>query len=179
MVYRVTQFARALTDRASQEEIADAIRGLEPQAQRVFWQQSRQDQCHALAVARSLQRRGYSNPTLLEAALLHDAGKSAAHLTPWHRAAIVALERLAPTVLTRLSQDAGANGGCALPGWRLPFVVHAQHPELGARLARQAGCSALAVALIRRHQDQAAHSVADETEEDQLLAALQAADNAA
>ena len=182
MVYRVIQFAHALTARASHEEIAQAIEVLEPQAQRVFRQQSRQDRCHALAVYRSLRDHGYSHPALFEAALLHDAGKSAAQLTPWHRAVIVALERLAPTVLTRLSRDAGTNG-VASSGWRLPFVVHARHPELGARLAQQAGCSALAVALIRRHQDQAAHSVAAETEaeteEDRLLAALQAADNAA
>ncbi len=59
-------------------------------------------------------------------------------------------------------------------GWRRPFVVHARHPEVGSRWAQEAGCTPLTVALIRRHQD---GLTGRQTEEDQLLAALQAADN--
>ncbi len=59
-------------------------------------------------------------------------------------------------------------------GWSRPFVVHARHPEVGSRWAQKAGCTPLTVALIRRHQDRLTDR---QTEEDQLLAALQAADN--
>jgi hypothetical protein len=89
----------------------------------------------------------------------------------------------------------------ALPsGWRRPFAVHARHPGIGARWAQAAGCSPLTVALIRRHHERPVSCRSEsenknenknkneigneigngnesETEQDQLLAALQAADS--
>jgi len=100
---------------------------------------------------------------------------AAAWLPAWRRAIIVLLNRFAPRLLARLSQ--GEPQGCAVSlsrGWRYPFVVHARHPEVGARWAQEAGCSPLTVALIRRHQDRLASG---RTEEGQLLAVLQAADS--
>ena len=47
---------------------------------------------------------------------------------------------------------------------------------MGARLAQEAGCSELAADLIRRHQVKLSAPSLDE--EDQLLAWLQAADDA-
>jgi hypothetical protein len=46
---------------------------------------------------------------------------------------------------------------------------------MGARLAQEAGCSQLAVSLIRRHQVKRSAPPVDD--EDQLLAWLQAADD--
>jgi hypothetical protein len=57
--------------------------------------------------------------------------------------------------------------------WKRPLVAHARHPEIGADWARAAGCSALTVNLIRRHQERLVGCC---DEEDRLLAALQAAD---
>jgi hypothetical protein len=76
------------------------------------------------------------------------------------------LNRFAPRLLARLGQGES-------DGWRRPFVVHARHPELGARWAEEAGCSSLTVALIRRHQEQSSC----QAEQDYRLAALQRADN--
>jgi hypothetical protein len=166
----------------------------------LFRRQAIQDQRHALAVYHRLCRAGHTNPQLLAAALLHDAGKAAAWLPAWQRAVIVLLNRFTPRLLARLSQrepqgrilgdsmtrlDGSAKLTSEAPskpdpakvlpeGWRRPFVVHAWHPEVGARWAQEAGCSALTVALIRRHQDQISNC---QTEEDQLLAILQAADS--
>jgi hypothetical protein len=104
----------------------------------------------------------------------------------WQRAVIVLLERFAPHLLVRLSQEAPQGYAMSLPkgpalslpkGWRRPFVVHARHPQAGAHWAEEAGCSPLTVALIRRHQDQSTGCSPLAVEEDQLLAALQAADN--
>jgi hypothetical protein len=64
-----------------------------------------------------------------------------------------------------------------LERWRRPFLVHAWHPEVGARWAHQAGCSLLTIALIRRHHERLP-DVTARAEEDVLLAALQAADSA-
>ncbi len=165
--YRVGQFVRALIARVSEMEMERAIRILTPEAQALFQRQAVQDQRHALAVYRTLRQAGHTNSQLLEAALLHDAGKAAARLPAWQRAIIVLLEHFAPHLLACLSQGKPE-------GWRRPFVVHARHPEVGARWAQEAGCSPLVVALIRRHQDRISNC---QTEADQLLTVLQAADN--
>ncbi len=165
--YRVGQFLRALTARVSEEEVERAIRILTPEAQALFRSQATQDQRHALEVHHALRQAGHTNSQLLAAALLHDAGKSAVRFPAWQRGAIVLLNRFAPRLLARLSRGEPQ-------GWRRPFVVHALHPEAGARWAQEAGCSPLTVALIRRHQDRLASC---QNEEDQLLAALQAADS--
>ncbi|MFQ6100368.1 MAG: HD domain-containing protein [Anaerolineae bacterium] len=165
--YRVGQSLRALIARVPEEEVEQATRTLTPGARALFRRQAIQDQRHALEVYHTLRQAGHTNPQLLAAALLHDVGKAAAQLSLWQRASIVLLNRFAPRLLARLSWGEPR-------GWRRPFVVHAQHPRTGARWAQEAGCSPLTVALIWRHQDRLASY---ETEEDQLLAALQAADN--
>jgi hypothetical protein len=192
--YRVGQFLRALAAEVPEEEVEQAMRILPPKARRLFRRQAVQDQRHALAVYHTLRQAGHKNPQLLAAALLHDAGKAAARIPAWQRAVIVLLERFAPRLLVRLSQGAPQSCALSLPkgpalslpkgpalslpkGWRRPFVVHARHPQAGARWAEEAGCSPLTVALIRRHQDQSTGCSPLAVEEDQLLAALQAADN--
>jgi predicted HD phosphohydrolase len=173
--YRVGQFLRALTARVPDDEVEQAMRVLTPEAQGLFRRQATQDQRHALAVYRTLYQARHTNPELLAAALLHDVGKTAAQLPAWQRAIIVLLDRFAPRLLTRLSQrEPQAHALSRRGSWRYAFVVHAQHPEAGARWAQEAGCPPLTVALIRRHQDRLTSC---EIEEDQLLAALQAADS--
>jgi hypothetical protein len=139
---------------------------LTPGAQALFRCQAVQDRRHALAVYTALQQGGHTDPHVLAAALLHDAGKSAARLSPAHRAIVVLLRRFAPRLLARLGQGRPS-------WWNRPFVAHAQHPETGARWAQEAGCSALTVALIRRQEE----SVDGSTAEDRFLVALQAADS--
>lgn len=176
--YRVGQFLRALTARVPDEEVEQAITVLPPEARALFRRQAAQDQHHALAVYHTLCRAGHTNPQLLAAALLHDMGKAAARLPAWQRAVIVLLDRFAPRLLARLGRGEPQGGALSLPkGWRRPFVVHALHAEVGARWAQEAGCSPLTVALIRRHQDRMASRSSFTVEEDQLLAALQAADS--
>jgi hypothetical protein len=170
VLYRVGQFLRALTARVREEQAEQATHILTPQARALFRRQAVQDQRHALAVYHALRQSGHIDTHLLAAALLHDVGKAAARLPAWQRAAIVLVERFAPRLLARLSQGDPE-------GWRRPFAVYAQHPEVGARWAEEAGCSPLTIALIRRHRDHLVNDPSPSTEEDQLLAALQAADS--
>lgn len=178
--YRVGQFFRALTARISDEEMEQAAHILTPASLVRFRSMAMQDQRHGLDVCAALRQAGQTNPQLLAAALLHDVGKAAARLSAWQRAIIVLLERFAPRLLVRLGQGEPRERIPNLPnGWRRSFVINAQHPEIGARWAQEAGCSPLTVTLIRRHQDELLNSppLANEREKDQLLAALQAADN--
>ena len=166
-IYRVRQFASALLARVSPDDLREADEVLAPDAQRLFRRMSVSDQRHSLNVMRALRRQGHTEPDVLAAALLHDVGKSAAWLAPWHRAIIVLSARFAPGLLAWLTRGEPR-------GWRRPFVIHRQHAEIGAKWAAQAGCSALTVSLIRRHQEPLRREPADE--EERLLAALQRAD---
>jgi hypothetical protein len=165
--YRVRQFASALLARVSPDDLREADEVLPPNAQELFRRLNVLDQRHSLNVMRALRRQGHAEPDLLAAALLHDAGKSAARIAPWHRAVIVLSKRFAPGLLAWLSSGEPR-------GWRRPFVVHRQHTEIGAEWAAQAGCSALTVSLIRRHQEPLRRAPLDE--EERLLVALQRAD---
>ena len=170
-MYRVRQFFGALTARTDKQDEQTLTPVLTLSQQDLFRRMPTNDQRHSLNVCRTLRQAGHTEGTpegkaLLAAALLHDVGKSQGRIWLWHRVAIVLLERWAPRALDRLSSGKPQ-------GWRQGFVVHRQHPEVGAQWAERAGCSPLTVTLIRRHQEPL-----DETlcEENQLLAALQQAD---
>ncbi|RME98050.1 MAG: hypothetical protein D6768_18265 [Chloroflexi bacterium] len=154
-----------------------------PAQQSLFYRMPPNDRRHAVAVAQTLRQAGHTNPALLQAALLHDAGKSIGQPII-HRVLIVLLEAFWPAALARLSRfhptpkSHTQNPESAIrqiPWWRRPFVVHAEHPQIGATWAEQVQCDPLAVQLIRQHQT----ALPDElhTGPQKLLAALQWADN--
>lgn len=168
--YRVEQFLRALTARhaISEARIEQAARILTPEARELFARQAPQDQRHALDVYETLCREGHTNQDLLTAALLHDAGKAAARLPAWQRGVFVLAERFAPGVLDlAMRSEAGSR-------WR-SLADYAGHAEISAHWAEQVGCAPLTVKLIRRHEEQLGTC---HTDEDRLLATLQAADGA-
>jgi len=167
--YRVEQFLRALTAQraVSEQRVKRAIEILRPEARALFVQQAPQDQLHALSVYEMLVARGHSNEDLLTAALLHDVGKAASPASPLQRGFFVLAERFAPGTLGRLVRARAGNRNDAL-------ATYANHAEIGARRADEAGCSTLTVELIRNHERRLG---ARRTERDRLLAALQAADN--
>lgn len=162
------QFVSALLARVSPGDLAEAEEVLPPKARELFRRMSIPDQRHALNVMRTLRREGCTESDLLVAALLHDVAKSAAQILYWHRTMIVLSKRFAPGVLAWLAAGEPR-------GWRRPFVIHGQHAELSAQWAAQAGCSAVTVSLIRRHQEPLRHAPLDQ--EEQMLVALQHADD--
>lgn len=169
--YRVRQFGRAVgawfrPAPSGGQELARHY--LPPRAAALYAAMPRYDRRHAAAVARALVARGYREPELIAAALIHDVAKSAGgpgRLRLWHRVAVVLLRAARPGLLLRLGRD-------GRPGSRrAPFYVQLHHAEIGARLAEQAGCGPRTAELIRRHEDRAAAG------DDAQLAALQAADD--
>jgi len=96
------------------------------------------DQRHGLDVLAALRADRMTDPDLLLAGLLHDAGKGPTGL--W------------PRVIHALGQAYGPwIPGLArrLPGFRADLDRLADHPETSARLASGAGCSPRTVELIR------------------------------
>jgi len=162
--YRVRQVFQGLWPWLSADETAEAARWLSPEALRLWQGQSVRDRRHSLRVLRTLQAWGYTHPALMQAALLHDVGKSLARLHLWHRVVWVLVNALIPTWQTKLAQP---------QGWRYSFWVLANHPELGASLAARAGCDPDVVWLIAHHQ---AREVSARGPRGEWLACLQAAD---
>jgi hypothetical protein len=155
----------ALSARVADADLAEADAHLPPGARSLFRRTPHDGQAHALRVLRELKRAGEAHPSLLAAALLHDAGKSAARITPLIRSLFVVFKRLAPGRLQKLEAV----------GWRKPFVALRDHPSIGATWAREAGCDPMTVSLIARHQEKL--DVAVLNEEARLLKALQEADD--
>jgi hypothetical protein len=191
-LYRVSQFFAAIKARlpawaggvtisltAADQMLLASVMPTRSQ-QRLFARMPANDQRHAIAVARTLQEAGYSQPALLQAALLHDAGKSMGQPI-LHRVLIVLFEAFWPVALQRLSTPGSTESGIHnslidnVPFWRRPFVIHARHPAIGAAWAEAVDCEPVAIELIARHQDKLTGQPTNET--DELLAALQWADD--
>ena len=99
------------------------------------------DRRHGLDVVRSLRADGATDPDVLIAGLLHDAGKGNTGVGP--RVAFTLGERYGTWVW-----DVTA----FLPGWRAALARLRTHAETSAVLAAAAGCSTRTIELIR-HQD--------------------------
>ena len=96
------------------------------------------DQRHGLDVVASLRAEGVTDPDLLVAGLLHDAGKGQTGL--WPRIAYSLGQRYGEWVW---------RVAVILPGFGAAIARLRTHAETSAVLATAAGCSARTVALIR------------------------------
>lgn len=166
--YRVWQFWRVLWGKPDSHGLETARGHLSLQLFQLFKKMSHAEQAHALRVLSAVRDRGYNDPALLTAALLHDVGKSRYSLFPWERAWIVLVNAFFPQKAEEWGQGSPA-------GRRKTFVVAAQHAEWGAEMAAAHGASELAVKLIREHQT--ASPTGFYAEEAVLLAVLKQADN--
>jgi hypothetical protein len=170
--YRVQQFLASLRPAITLQEQAELRGWLPPLAVLLFLQMTPRDQRHSLDVLYQVQQAAPDQPDLSAAALLHDAAKTAPpgrQVRLHHRVLVVLMNAARPGWVQQVARDD--------PGsWRYPFYLHLHHPDLGARLAEQAGCSPLTAELIRRHQEKLPHAPRNETE--RLLVLLQAADDA-
>lgn len=96
------------------------------------------DRRHGLDVVASLVAEGVTDPDLLIAGLLHDAGKEATGV--WPRVAYALGQQYGPWIW----RVAGV-----LPGFRDALEMLRLHAETSAELAAKAGCARRTVELIR------------------------------
>ena len=157
--YRIGQFRDYVWPRPPGPcDLADMRRVLPPPLEALFLRQTAGEQAHALRVMHRVDAGGLEagRLELLQAALLHDVGKTRAPLSLPERVAVVLAGRLWPRLKARSN-------------WR-PFVTARCHAEWGADMCAEAGAPPLTVELVRRHQSPAAP-------DDRLLAVLQMADD--
>jgi putative nucleotidyltransferase with HDIG domain len=169
LFYRIRQFKQAVSaPELSEAQLAEIQTVLSDSEFALFLKFDQGEQWHSYQVMRTLQEAGHTQPELLQAALLHDVGKTRSPLSVWDRSLIVAVKQVMPEKTAVWGKDNG-------DGWKRPFVVKEQHPEWGAEMAEVAGSSALVVSLIRRHQDNLPETAL--SEEDKLLHLLQWSDD--
>jgi hypothetical protein len=135
-LYRSRQALHALRPRIEDGELALARQTLSQAEARLFFAMERRDQRHALEVARRLCEHT-DDGAVLVAALLHDCGKGRVPL--WLRV----LNVLSPGAVRLLAAEGS--------GWRGAAYRLRHHAELGAAMAREAGCGETTVRLILGH----------------------------
>ena len=146
---RIRQAWRHLRARVEPDERDELLAWLTVAQLGLFASMHRADQRHGLDVVARLRADGHDDPELLLAALFHDCAKGPG-VTLAHRTAWSVSRRYGDWVLAV----------CApLPGFRSAFEVIRHHADASAALAREAGCSARTVELIR-HQDRPVDPVA-------------------
>jgi putative nucleotidyltransferase with HDIG domain len=167
--YRIRQFWHAINAGYLSQSALEEVSAILNSAQlELFYSQSSIVQQHSYRVMRLLRVSGNDDNDLLEAALLHDVGKTKMPVKWWERPFVVLVQSLIPTLSATWASGPPES-------WRRPFVVQAKHAEWGAEMAEAAMSSATTVTLIRRHQDPAEWAVGMERE-DRLLRMLQWAD---
>jgi hypothetical protein len=135
------QFRAHLRARVGPAERAELEGWLTPDQMRLFDAMHVADRRHGLDVVATLRADGVSDPDVLLAGLLHDAGKGRTGV--WPRVAYSLGQAYGPWVY----RVAGL-----LPSMRRSLARLRDHAETSARLAEAAGCPPRTVELIR-HQE--------------------------
>lgn len=144
---------------------------LTPEEKALFLRFSANDQNHSIRVVSVIKSGPNTDLALQKAALLHDIGKTrVGKLSVIDRSIAVAVKYLMPN----RSKQWGELDIDHAKRYQLPSIVRAQHAAWGASMVDAIGGDAKTVMLIRRHQDKLREVV---SEEDYLLAILQAADD--
>jgi len=140
---RLRQFRAYLGAKVATGDRAELTTWLSPDQLAVFDGMHVADKRHGLDVVETLRAEGVTDPDLLMAGLLHDAGKGPD-------------VGLSPRVAWSLGEKYGdwiPASTRRLPGFRRALDRLRDHAELSAALASQAGCSRRTVELIRNQAD--------------------------
>lgn len=176
IIYRTRQFWRAMGEKPSEQDLELVMLMLTPSQISLFKRMAESEQVHSICVLRSLLMKGEKHLDLLTAALLHDVGKSCFPLKLWERVIVVLAKAVSPNWVRGWGSDLLTKRQTA-DGWRRGFIVSENHAHWGAQMAAKAGASPLAVALIKRHQEEIpTYKCIKQSLEERLLHALQVAD---
>ena len=140
---KIRQFLRHVFGRVPERERRALADWLTPKQLALFDSMHRADRRHGLDVVRALRAAGHTEPDVLLAGLLHDAGKGRG-VGAWHRVGWSLAVHYGMGVRRIYVR---------LPGFRQAFEVLDGHPAASAELATAAGCSERCAELIRHQHD--------------------------
>ncbi len=135
---RIRQFRAHLAARVDPAERVALEGWLTPAQLALFDLMHVADRRHGLDVVARLRAGGATEPDLLVAGLLHDAGKGDTGV--WPRVAYALGQRYGAWIW-RVAR--------VVPGWRVALARLHDHAETSAQAAQAAGCSPATVELIR------------------------------
>ncbi len=135
---RVRQFRAHVRASVEPSERLDLVAWATPQQRDLFDAMHVADQRHGLDVVAHLRAQGVTEPWVLLAGLLHDAGKGDTGV--WPRVAWTLGERFGSWVW---------RAAAVIPGFRPALDRLRDHAEVSASLAAAAGCVPATVELIR------------------------------
>ncbi|WP_003541329.1 HDOD domain-containing protein [Desulfotomaculum nigrificans] len=152
---RIRQFWHALFSRMGSSEISFVRSSLNLEEQRLFFQMDRPTQTHCVRVAKTCLKimppgQPVNKELLIKSALLHDIGKPANAIKTLDRVMIVLIKALAPDLFYKIIKKNKSWGRLGRS-----FLIHVNHPDQGAQLAKQAGMSPEVVYLLKSHHQPA------------------------
>jgi hypothetical protein len=152
-LHRVGQFWRHASAQVSPIDAANADRILGPDLASLFFHLPVNDQRHGLDVLQTVtQFEAEPGRLLMQAALLHDVGKSGAEFSVIDRSLTVLLEALSPRLLGALLRTRPAFAG--------RYATYSDHARIGANRLQAAGAIELAGIVAEHH---AAHPASEVT----------------
>jgi putative nucleotidyltransferase with HDIG domain len=166
--HRLRQFRDVFFFRPLPDDYQAAEELLSPKLYKLFKSLPSAEQRHGFFIYQRLASLGYTDTSLLTAALLHDAGKARYPLRLWERVWVVLAHHYLPNLAGRWSSDKPV-------GLKRALVVAARHAEWGAQMTAEHGADPLVVEVIRQHQDKRAFDKNNRV--DQLVEILQAVDD--
>jgi len=135
---KLRQFRAHVTAHVAARERSELAGWLSPPQLALFDSMHVADRRHGLDVVATLRSDGVTDPDVLVAGLLHDAGKGNTGVLP--------------RVVFSLGQQYGPwiwRVGSVVPGWDAALARLSTHADASAVLAEAAGCSPRTVSLIR------------------------------
>lgn len=151
MFYRIQQFYHGLFPRITSKDLLVVQAYLPEKAISLFNAQLPADQRHGLDVALDLLRNNSSylslsqKNQLIQAALLHDCGKTLYPLKLWQRVYVVLAAHLPRSIWDYFKSLSH------FQSLSRPLELAKEHPEWGAKLSAQAGLEEEVIQLIRFH----------------------------
>lgn len=151
MFYRTQQFYYGLFPRITSKDLILVQAYLPETAISLFTAQLPADQRHGLDVALDLLQNNPASLSLsqrnqlIQAALLHDCGKTLYPLKLWQRVYVVLAAHLPQLIWDYLKSFS------SVQSLSRPLELAKKHPEWGAELSAQAGLEEEVVQLIRFH----------------------------
>lgn len=146
--HRIAQgFKSILPSRLTLGEYGDLARWLTASQFSAFLNMDPFDQAHAYRVFAWLRNKGIDDRELLMAGLFHDVGKSfpGAGIQTTDRALKVILQAGAPEMLESVARRLSSCG-------RDGLATAVRHPQIGAEMAHELGCSPDTCWLIYHHE---------------------------
>lgn len=151
MFYRVRQFYHGLFPRITSKDLILIHNYLPEKAISLFTAQLPADQRHCLDVALDLLQNNPDSLSLsqkdqlIQAALLHDCGKTLYPLRLWQRVYVVLAAYLPHSICDFLKSSSH------FQSLSQPLKLAKEHPEWGAKLSAQAGLEEEVIQLIHFH----------------------------